>query len=114
MSICAVLNAYPGGAFGDISTMDVVLSSIAWVAASYVIGGLEPAAHANENMIPAPSVTFLTADKPINIAANRDAQWISLATHIDRRDLLRRANSKTRLNAKKTELPCVWKLKRSW
>ena len=59
-------------------------------------GGLEPAADGNENMKSAPSVMFLTADKPINIAANRDAYCVSLATNIDRRDLLEHADYKTR------------------
>lgn len=52
-------------------------------------------------MFHAPSGTFLTADKPINIAAKRDAQWVSLTTHIGRWDLLEHADYKTREQRKK-------------
>ena len=67
--------------------IDAVFSSMGWAMSNYVIGGLEPAAHGNENITSAPSGTFMTSDKPINVAANRDARWVSLLTHIDRQDL---------------------------
>ena len=88
MSIAAALNAAPRGAFLDVSMSDAVLSAMGWVVSNYLIGGVEPAAHGNENTTSAPSGTFATADQPINIAANRDKQWVSLATHIGRTDLL--------------------------
>lgn len=88
MMIAAALNAQPRGAFLDVSMTDAVLSAMGWVVSNYLIGGIEPAAHGNENTTSAPSGTFATADNPINIAANRDEQWVSLATHIGRTDLL--------------------------
>lgn len=88
MMIAAALNAQPRGAFLDVSMTDAVLSAMGWVVSNYLIGGIEPAAHGNENTTSAPSGTFATADNPINIAANRDEQWVLLATHIGRTDLL--------------------------
>ena len=101
MSICAALNAEPRGAFLDISMTDAVLSSMGWAVSNYLIGGVEPTAQGNENMTSAPSGTFLTADRPINIAANRDAQWESLASHINREDLLEHPDFNTREQRKK-------------
>jgi formyl-CoA transferase len=68
MSIAAALNAEPRGAFLDVSMSDAVLSAMGWVVSNYLIGGVEPAAHGNENTTSAPSGTFATADQPINIA----------------------------------------------
>ena len=67
---------------------DAVLSAMGWVVSNYLIASTEPAAHGNENTTSAPSGTFATADQPINIAANRDEQWVSLALHIGRPELL--------------------------
>lgn len=96
MAICAALNATPRGAFLDISMTDSVISSMGWVVSNYLIGGVTPAAHGNENTTSAPSGTFATADQPINIAANRDSQWQSLARHINREDLLSHPDYLTR------------------
>ena len=88
MTIAAALNAQPRGAFLDVSMTDAVLSAMGWVVSNYLIASTEPAAHGNENTTSAPSGTFATADQPINIAANRDEQWVSLALHIGRPELL--------------------------
>lgn len=87
-SIASALNANPRGAFLDVSMTDSVISTMGWVVSNYLIGGVEPSAMGNENMTSAPSGTFETADKPINIAANRDEQWEALARHLGREDLL--------------------------
>ena len=96
MTIAAALNAQPRGAFLDVSMTDAVLSAMGWVVSNYLIGGVEPAACGNENTTSAPSGTFATADQPINIAANRDEQWVSLAKHIGRADLLDHPDYATR------------------
>ena len=41
----------------------------------------------NENMTSAPSGTFATADRPINIAANRQTQWDALIQELGCTDL---------------------------
>ena len=100
MSICAALNARPRGTFLDISMTDSVVSAMGWVVSNYLIGGVEPAAHGNENTTSAPSGTFATQDQPINIAANRDEQWQALARHIGRAELLDQPQYLTREDRK--------------
>ena len=100
-SIAAALNANPRGAFLDISMTDAVLSSMGWVVSNHLIGGVDPTPQGNENFTSAPSGTFATADNPINIAANRDTQWVALARHIGREDLLNHPDFVTREDRKK-------------
>lgn len=100
-AIAAALNASPRGAFLDISMNEAVLSSMGWVVSNHLVGGVEPAAHGNENTTSAPSGTFQTADKPINIAANRDEQWETLALHLSRHDLLNAPEYATREDRKR-------------
>lgn len=99
-SIAAALNANPRGAFLDISMTEAVISTMGWVVSNYLIGGVAPAAHGNENTTSAPSGTFQTADNPINIAANRDEQWQALARHLNREDLLQNPAYATREDRK--------------
>ncbi|MEL6451200.1 MAG: CoA transferase [Pseudomonadota bacterium] len=87
-SIATALNAAPRGCTLDISMTEAVLSSMGWVVSNYLIGGVAPGAHGNENTTSAPSGTFQTADAPINIAANRDSQWQALARHLGLEALL--------------------------
>lgn len=87
-SIAAALNAKPRGAFLDIAMSEAAISTMGWVVSNYLIGGTLPTPQGNENPTSAPSGTFSTADKPINIAANRDVQWKVLACHLGREDLL--------------------------
>jgi formyl-CoA transferase len=87
-AVAAALNATPRGAFLDISMTEALLSSMGWVVSNHLIGGVAPAAHGNENTTSAPSGTFATADSPINIAANRDSQWQSLAKLLGLADLI--------------------------
>lgn len=88
MAIVAELNANPRGAFLDVSMTDAVVSAMGWVVSNHLIGGVTPAANGNENTTSAPSGPFATADQPLNIAANRDEQWETLARHLGRSDLL--------------------------
>ncbi|EET48176.1 CaiB/BaiF CoA-transferase family protein [Thalassobium sp. R2A62] len=100
MAIAAELNANPRGAFLDVSMTDAVVSAMGWVVSNYLIGGVTPAANGNENTTSAPSGTFATADQPLNIAANRDEQWETLARHLGRSDLLDDPDYLTRENRK--------------
>ncbi|WP_171123688.1 MULTISPECIES: CaiB/BaiF CoA-transferase family protein [unclassified Ruegeria] len=100
-AISAALNARPRGAFLDIAMSEAVVSTMGWVVSNYLIGGVTPGAHGNENTTSAPSGTFATADNPINIAANRDEQWQALARHLGRDDLLNNPNYATREDRKR-------------
>ena len=88
MAIAAQLCANPRGAFLDVSMTDAVISAMGWVVSNHVIGGVTPAAHGNENTTSAPSGTFETADHNINIAANRDEQWVALVRCLNLEELL--------------------------
>lgn len=83
-AICAALNAPERGAVLDISLTEAVLSAMGWAVSNHLVAGVDPAPIGNENMTAAPSGTFQTADAPINIAANEDAQWAALTRVIGR------------------------------
>ncbi len=100
-AVSAALNAKPRGAFLDIAMSEAVISTMGWVVSNYLIGGITPGAHGNENTTSAPSGTFATADNPINIAANRDEQWQALARHLGRDDLLGNPDYATRETRKR-------------
>lgn len=81
-AIAAALNARPRGAFLDVSMLESVLSTMGWVVSNHLIAGEQPAPHGNENVTSAPSGTFQTGDGLINIAANKDEQWVLLTDHL--------------------------------
>ncbi|SPF81129.1 CaiB/BaiF CoA transferase family protein [Pseudoprimorskyibacter insulae] len=103
-AVSSALNANPRGAFLDISMTESVIATMGWVVSNYLIGGTVPAANGNENTTSAPSGTFACADQPINIAANRDEQWQTLAKHLGRDDLLTDPDYATREDRKRNRL----------
>ncbi|MBF9060292.1 CoA transferase [Rhodobacterales bacterium HKCCSP123] len=88
MAISAALNATPRGAFIDVSMLEAVLATMGWVVSNHLVGGTAPVPNGNENPTSAPSGTFQCADAPINIAANKDEQWLALARLLERDDLI--------------------------
>lgn len=100
-AVSAALNANPRGAFLDIAMSEAVISTMGWVVSNYLVGGVTPGAHGNENTTSAPSGTFATSDSPINIAANRDEQWQALARYLGREDLLDHPDFATREDRKR-------------
>jgi len=103
-AITAALNAEKRGAFVDVSMLESVLTTMGWAISNYLIAGVEPKAHGNENVTSAPSGAFKTKDGLINIAANKDEQWASLAKHLGRKDLLTNEAYETRENRKTNRL----------
>jgi CoA:oxalate CoA-transferase len=63
----------------DVALLDSILPLLGWVAANWLIGGQAPQPMGNDNFTAAPSGTFVTADGHINIAANQQAHWESVA-----------------------------------
>ncbi|OIQ28923.1 MAG: CoA transferase [Alphaproteobacteria bacterium MedPE-SWcel] len=100
-AISTALNDPERGGFLDISMTEAVISSMGWVVSNHLIAGQQPAAHGNENTTSAPSGTFACADGPINVAANRDEQWQSMAQHLGRGDLLAHPDYATREDRKR-------------
>jgi CoA:oxalate CoA-transferase len=67
------------GQFIDIALIDSIMPLMGWVAANLLIGNQQPSLLGNDNFTAAPSGTFATKDGHINIAANKQEQWESLA-----------------------------------
>jgi CoA:oxalate CoA-transferase len=67
------------GQFIDIALLDSIMPLLGWVAANLLIGGQQPVLMGNDNFTAAPSGVFATKDGYINIAANKQEQWESLA-----------------------------------
>jgi len=67
------------GQFIDVALLDSIMPLMGWVAANWLIGGKPPVLMGNDNFTAAPSGTFATADGYINIAANKQEQWETVA-----------------------------------
>ncbi|MEO0819740.1 MAG: CoA transferase [Pseudomonadota bacterium] len=87
-AIAAALSARPRGAFIDVSMLEAMIATMGWAVSNYLIAGVEPAPQGNENVTSAPSGAFEAEDGLVNIAANKDEQWVLLARHLGREDLL--------------------------
>jgi crotonobetainyl-CoA:carnitine CoA-transferase CaiB-like acyl-CoA transferase len=76
------------GCFLDLSMLEASISAMGWTVSHYLISGTPPAPMGQQNVTAAPSGTFFTADGPLNIAANRQAQFEKLCDAVGRTDLL--------------------------
>ncbi|HEY9238667.1 MAG TPA: CaiB/BaiF CoA-transferase family protein [Burkholderiaceae bacterium] len=80
-------NATGEGGCIDVSMLDSALTAMGWVVSNYLIAGVHPQAHGNDNITAAPSGAFRTRDGLINIAANKQEQFIALVAMLGREDL---------------------------
>lgn len=103
-AISAALNAKPRGAFIDVSMLESVLATMGWVISNHLIAGQAPQAHGNENPTSAPSGAFEAGGGLINIAANKDEQWVLLTDHLCVPHLRERPEFRTREDRKKNRL----------
>lgn len=92
LAVCASLVARDAegrrvGATLDVSMLEASLSTMGWAVSNYLGAGVEPGPLGNQNFTAAPSGTFTAADGPLNIAANRQQQFVSLCQIIGRPDL---------------------------
>ena len=76
------------GCFIDVSMLDSTLATMGWVTSNYLIAGQTPVAMGNENFTAAPSGAFNTGDGLLNIAANKQEQFVALMKLIGREDLV--------------------------
>jgi crotonobetainyl-CoA:carnitine CoA-transferase CaiB-like acyl-CoA transferase len=67
------------GAFIDVSMLDCALATMGWVISNFLIAGHEPSPMGNDNFTAAPSGTFKTGSGLLNIAANKQEQFETLA-----------------------------------
>jgi CoA:oxalate CoA-transferase len=75
------------GAFLDVSMLECTLSALGWPVSNFLTAGVEPRPMGNENMTAAPSGTFRTGDGLLNIAANKQEQFVTLCQLIGRAEL---------------------------
>jgi crotonobetainyl-CoA:carnitine CoA-transferase CaiB-like acyl-CoA transferase len=75
------------GCYLDVSMLEASVSAMGWTVSNYLISGVEPQPMGDQNATAAPSGTFDAADGPLNIAANRQEQFETLCTLVDRPDL---------------------------
>src|ERR1700704_5323368 len=71
----------------DVSMLESSLATMCWVFSNYQNCGIVPQPMGNENFTAAPSGTFRTADRLLNIAANEVAQYEKLCDLLGRPDL---------------------------
>jgi crotonobetainyl-CoA:carnitine CoA-transferase CaiB-like acyl-CoA transferase len=76
------------GTFIDVSMLDSTLATMGWVVSNYLIAGQEPVPMGNDNFTAAPSGAFRTADGLLNIAANKQEQFVALMKLIGRQELV--------------------------
>ncbi|MFK0688931.1 CaiB/BaiF CoA transferase family protein [Mesorhizobium sp. IMUNJ 23033] len=76
------------GAFLDVSMLECTLSALGWPVSNYLTAGVEPQPMGNENMTAAPSGAFRTGDGLLNIAANKQEQFVTLCQLIGRPELV--------------------------
>jgi CoA:oxalate CoA-transferase len=75
------------GTFLDVSMLECTLSALGWPVSNYLTASVDPKPMGNENMTAAPSGTFRTGDGLLNIAANKQEQFVALCNLIGRPEL---------------------------
>ena len=103
-AIAAALNARPRGTFIDVSMLESVLATMGWAVSNYLIAGVTPQANGNENPTSAPSGAFEAGGGLVNIAANKDEQWVLLTDHLGLAALRNRPEYATRESRKANRL----------
>jgi CoA:oxalate CoA-transferase len=63
----------------DVALLDSIMPLMGWVVANLMIGGQAPVLMGNDNFTAAPSGVFRTRNGHINIAANKQEQWETVA-----------------------------------
>jgi crotonobetainyl-CoA:carnitine CoA-transferase CaiB-like acyl-CoA transferase len=76
------------GCFIDVSMLDSTLATMGWVVSNHLIAGQDPVPMGNDNFTAAPSGAFRTSDGLLNIAANKQEQFVALMKLIGREALI--------------------------
>lgn len=75
------------GEFIDVSMLDSTIVTMGWIVSNYLIAGKTPVPMGNENFTAAPSGAFKTGDGLLNIAANKQEQFVALVEVLGRPEL---------------------------
>lgn len=73
--------------FLDVSMLEATMATMGWVVSNYLIAEREPGPMGNENITASPSGTFQTKHGLLNIAANKQEQFVALCRVVNREDL---------------------------
>ena len=103
-AISSALNAQPRGCLIDVAMLDALLATMGWVISNYLIASVAPQSHGNENPTSAPSGAFATAAGLLNIAANKDEQWLLLCQHLGLDELPQHPDYLTREDRKRNRV----------
>jgi crotonobetainyl-CoA:carnitine CoA-transferase CaiB-like acyl-CoA transferase len=76
------------GAFLDVSMLEATLSALGWPVSNYLTAGVESPPMGNDNFTAAPSGAFRARDGLVNIAANKQEQFVTLARLVGRPELV--------------------------
>jgi len=76
------------GDFIDVSMLEATMVAMGWAVSNWLIAGVKGQPMGNENVTASPSGTFLTGQGPLNIAANKQAQFETLCRVIGRPELI--------------------------
>jgi len=89
------------GAFIDVAMLDASIVTMGWVVSNYLVAGQVPRPFGNDNFTAAPSGAFHTREGLLNIAANKQEQFVALAKAIGRDDLVSDARFSERESRKR-------------
>jgi CoA:oxalate CoA-transferase len=85
----------------DVSMLEATLVTMGWAVSNWLIAGVPAAPMGNENVTAAPSGTFQTGEGLLNIAANKQEQFETLAGLLGRSELVEDARFKDREERKR-------------
>ena len=71
----------------DVSMLESTLATMGWQVSNWLVAGVAPQPIGNQNMTAAPSGAFRTGAGLLNIAANQQAQFVTLCALIERPEL---------------------------
>lgn len=67
-----------GGVFIDVSMLEAAMATMGWAVSNHLIAGRAPQPLGNDNVTASPSGTFRTGDGLLNIAANKQEQFVAV------------------------------------
>ena len=76
------------GEFIDVSMLESTLAAMGWPLSNWLIAGQPPQPMGNDNATASPSGTFRCSDGLLNIAANKQEQFVALCRVLGREDLI--------------------------
>lgn len=72
------------GSFLDVSMLDSAIVTMGWIVSNQLIAGRSPTPMGNDNFTASPSGTFRTGEGLLNIAANKQEQFETLCSLVER------------------------------